>query len=205
VSRWGAVFGRILDSVFPSTCCGCGLPGVSFCPECMPRTAVRRLLCGPLVVSAVGPYAGPLRKAILQFKRGRRDTGATLAALLAERAGSRCARDAVFVPVPTVAARRRERGFDQSAILAQACAERSGCPVLLALHQRTNEAQRGRSREARLRARDRFICASPTLVEGMRVVLVDDVITTGSTLRDCAATLQASGAHVSEAIVLAYA
>jgi ComF family protein len=157
------------------------------------------------VVSAVGPYAGALRKAILQLKRGRRDTGVILACLLADRLGSRCARGSVFVPVPTVATRRRERGFDQSALLALTCAEQTGHGIILALRQRSSESQRGRSRAARLNARDRFICTAPLLVRGTHVVLVDDVITTGSTLRDCAATLQAQGAQVTQAIVLAYA
>jgi ComF family protein len=199
------VFARILDAVFPASCCGCGAPGVPLCVPCAPQSAVRRLLVGPLRVAAVGPYAGPLRKAILQFKRGRRDTGEILGALLAERAGARLPSGVVLVPVPTFATRRRERGFDQSVLLAQACAARNGHPVLLALRQRVDDPQRGRSREARLRARARFVCTAPALVSGMRIVLVDDVLTTGATLRDCAATLQACGAAASEAIVLAFA
>jgi predicted amidophosphoribosyltransferase len=154
---------RFLDSAFPSACCGCGLPGAPLCRACLPQTPVRRLIAGTLTVSAVGPYAGPLRAAILQFKRGRRDTGAILAALLAERAGRRWPAGTVLVPVPTVTRRRRERGFDQSLVLADACAARNGYPVLLALGRRTNDVQRGRDRIERLRARGRFrwrACAS---------------------------------------------
>ncbi len=111
----------------------------------------------------------------------------------------------VLVPVPTVARRRRERGFDQSVRLARRLGERSQRPVLLALRQIAGDAQRGRSRRARLGAVGRFACVAPSLVSGARVVLVDDVVTTGATLADAARTLVACGARIDHAIVLAYA
>ena len=98
-----------------------------------------------------------------------------------------------------------ERGFDQGHRLAQHLGSRTGHPVLLALRRRDADAQRGRSRAERLQARGHFICIAPELVTGMRIVLVDDVVTTGSTLLDCAASLQECGAFVREAVVLAYA
>ena len=156
-------------------------------------------------MAAAGPYAGALRRTILAFKRGRRDAGDALAALLANRVAAQLPSTLVFVPVPTAARRRRERGFDQGVRLARQCGEATGHAVIVALRKAHVDAQRGRSRAARLRARGRFVCAAPDLVCGVRIVLVDDVVTTGATLRDCAATLRDCGAIVHQAIVLAYA
>jgi ComF family protein len=160
---------------------------------------------GDLAILAAGRYAGVLRRAILLYKRGRRDAGDALAALLADRLAELLPRAAVLVPVPTSPRRRRARGFDQSVRLARELGVHSGLPVILALAQVAGDAQRGRSRGARLAARGRFECTAAALVAGMRVVLVDDVVTTGATLRDCAATLERCGAFVESAAVLAYA
>jgi len=166
---------------------------------------VRRLRFDTLLVLAAGPYAGALRKTVLAFKRGERNAGEPLATFLAERVASRLPADVVLVPVPTVRQRRRERGYDQGIRLAQLCGRASGHEVLVALRQRSGTGQRGRNRAARLRARGRFLCTAPELVDGLSIALVDDVVTTGSTLRDCAATLEACGAIVTTALVVAYA
>ncbi len=195
-----------LDAFFPAACAGCRRPGTPLCAACRPPpAAVRAARAGTLHVYAAGPYAGALRRAILAFKRGRRDCGAVLGALMAERLAARVPPGAVLVPVPTCALRRRERAFDQSAVLANALAQPGRLPVLAVLRQVAGDAQRGRSRAARLRAHGRFACAAPALVAGVRVVLVDDVMTTGATLRDCAAALESGGASVRDACVLALA
>jgi ComF family protein len=196
----------LLDRLFPSRCLGCRRVGGVFCPACRPRPeASRRLPGGGLAVVAAGRYAGILRRAILLYKRGRRDAGDELAALLADRVVSSLEADALLVPVPTTASRRRARGFDHSLNLARELGRRAGRPVVVALVQVAGDAQRGRSRRARLAASGRFACCAPALVAGTRIVLVDDVLTTGATLRDCARTLERSGATVTGAVVLAYA
>jgi len=176
------------------------------CAACTPDVrGTRRLVTLDLDVYAVGQYGGTLRRAVLAYKRGRRDIGDALAALLVERLMPLVPRDAIVVPVPTHARRRRERGFDQSVRLAHACGIASGLPVIVALRQVAGDGQRGRDRSARLRARGRFACVAPELVAGASIVLLDDVLTTGATLRDCAATLAACGADVRAAVVIAYA
>jgi predicted amidophosphoribosyltransferase len=69
------------------------------------------------------------------------------------------------------------------------------------LEQRSGDAQRGRSRAQRLAASGRFSCSSE--VAARHVTLFDDVCTTGSTLRDCAAAVRAAGGIVEDAVVLA--
>ena len=199
------IVARALEALFPSACGGCGRLSSGFCNSCAREvTAPRTILTGDLPVAAAGAYAGSLRRAVLAYKRGRRDVGDALGALLASRCGPLPA-SAVLVPVPTTWKRRGDRGFDQSVRLAEHVGVRAGLPVLAALVQRAGDAQRGRSRAARLGARGRFACTAPQLVCGMTVVLVDDVVTTGATLRDCAQTLRGHGASVAGCLVLAYA
>ena len=199
------IVARLLEALFPPACAGCGRPGSALCTACVPpRGRSVPLLAGDVPVTAVGRYAGSLRRAILAFKRGRRDVGDMLGELLAERCGPLPA-GVVLVPVPTTRRRRGERGYDQSVCLAKTLGVRHGRPVLVALVQSKGDAQRGRSRSARLSASGRFTCAASSVVEGVTVVLVDDVVTTGATLRDCAQCLRLGGARVVGALVLAYA
>jgi ComF family protein len=196
----------ILARLFPPACCGCGVAGAALCAACRPRVdAGHRLSVAALRVRAAGRYTGPLRRTILAYKRGRRDAGDVLADLLADRIGPGFPAQTVLVPVPTTSPRRRARGFDQGVLLAQGLGARLEVPVIVALGRRAGGAQHGRSRSARLAATGRFVCIAPQLVAGARLVLVDDVVTTGATLRDCAEVLQECGATVREAVVLAYA
>lgn len=197
---------QVFDAVFPAACFGCGRPGEPLCGACRPQGARSiRLQAGALEVRAAGPYDGALRRTILAYKRGRRDAGDVLAGLLAAAIAGWVPRGAVFVPVPTAAMRRRERGFDQGVRLAEQLGVRVEVPVLLGLSRRSGDAQRGRSRSARLAARGRFDCTAPNLVSRARIVLVDDVVTTGATLADCASVLRSCGAVVTQAAVIAVA
>lgn len=72
-----------------------------------------------------------------------------------------------------------------------------------ALRQRAGDAQRGRSRTERLRAKERFVCEAA--IGRRRVLLVDDVCTTGATLEDCAGAVRAAGGCVEGALVVAAA
>ncbi len=199
-------FGDFLNALFPPRCAGCNADNVVLCASCLPApSAQRRAGLGRFPVDALGPYAGALRSTILAFKRGRRDAGVVLARLAAERLFAANDDGAVLVPVPTTRPRRGVRGFDQGLFLAGHIARLRGLPAICALRQTAGDAQRGRSRAERLRARGRFSIVGASIVAGSHVVLVDDVMTTGATLLDCAATLERAGARVSRAIVLARA
>lgn len=148
----------------------------------------------------LGLYEGPLRRAVLALKDGRRD----VARALAGRLGFLIRPGMILVPIPTTAVRRRVRGFDGCVLLASLATADRGARVLNSIRQVRGDAQRGRGRTARLAASGRFRW-SGALLEGAEVVLLDDVVTTGSTLADCASVIRAAGGIVNEAIVVARA
>ena len=177
-------------------------PGVAVCGACLRTTP---LLDGCL---AAVDYAYPWAEALAEFKfRGDPGWAGALAALLRNTAGMAAAlaeADRVL-PVPLSAERLRERGFNQAALLAQHLAgPKADNATLLRLH--ATEAQSGLPRAERLRNLRGAFAVEPTRIEavgGKRVMLVDDVMTTGATLQAAAEALRAAGAARVTAAVLA--
>lgn len=103
----------------------------------------------------------------------------------------------LIVPVPLHRRRERERGFNQSAILASALASQLGAPIVSALARpRATLPQAELDRARRLgNVAGAFVCDDGTAITGRAVLLVDDVVTTGATLAACARVLRASGAR----------
>lgn len=114
----------------------------------------------------------------------------------------------LVLPVPLHISRLRYRGFNQSAILARALSRRTSIPVcfdLLVRRCRT-EPQTRLSRQERLtNVKDAFHVLRPASVEGLALLLIDDVFTTGSTINECAKTLKSAGAAQVHALTVARA
>ncbi len=194
--KWSA----LLDVVFPPQCASCNAIGSGLCAACTSPIEPITVRLPALRVRALGPYKDGLKAAVLALKDGRRDVAQRLGAIVA---GS-VAPGSVLIPVPTSAKRRRVRGVDGVALVAEVAARLAGARVIAPLKLRGNDAQRGRSRPERLAARGRFYCGTD-LAAVERVTLFDDVCTTGATLRDCAEALREAGAVVQEALVVAVA
>jgi predicted amidophosphoribosyltransferase len=200
----------LADLVLPRTCAGCGLPGPMLCRRCaallaVPRVATpRRFPEGFPPTVAAGGYAGPVRPAVIAFKeRGRaelaRPLGAALAlAVAAVMAGvpGPAPGPVQLVPVPSTAAALRTRGRDHVRELT-ACAVAELRAAGVAAEEVRLLRRRGRLRDsAGLSAAQRRANLTGTFVAGRRsagglLVLVDDVVTTGATLTEAAATLAA--------------
>jgi ComF family protein len=141
--------------------------------------------------------------------RGRRRSAGRAARLLfdSEPARQVLAGASVLVPVPLHPRRLRQRGFNQSQLLARALGRLAGLPVADALARRVETAtQTGLSAAARRRnVEGAFRAVRPAAVGGRVVVLVDDVLTTGATARACARALRDAGASAVRLLTLARA
>ena len=193
--------GSFLSLLFPRACIGCDRDDVLLCESCARRSGCSQtIVLGGITMRAALPYAGAVREAIVEFKRGRRVFAAELAALAAPLIDP----EAALVPIPTTRRRVAERGFDQTLLLARLLARECGVKVAPLLQPSRGGPQHGRSRSERLAARGRFACIPNGRASGARLVLFDDVRTTGSTLLDAANTLWESGYSVREAVTLAW-
>ncbi|HUN58512.1 MAG TPA: ComF family protein [Candidatus Binataceae bacterium] len=114
----------------------------------------------------------------------------------------------LIMPVPLHRARLRWRGFNQAALLGDAIARRLERPLDAAslVRVRETDPQTGKSmRERRQNIRDAFAIRRPAGIANRRVLLVDDVMTTGATVDECARTLLAAGARRVDVLTLARA
>ena len=183
-----------------------GEAGAHLCGRCLadrPAFSVHR---------SCGAYGGTLREIILLFKYRRY---APLAGPLARFAEAALSGEAalwdgaeLLVPVPLHRARKRERGFNQSVLLARELGKARGVETVKGplVKVRNVPAQAG------LRAADRernvvgaYAVRRPERVRGKIVVIVDDVTTTGATIRECARVLVEAGAKEVRALTLAQA
>ena len=152
--------------------------------------------------SAVAAYRsrGLVRKLVHEFKYGRlRYLRHPLVAWLGETMNDprlRGRRFDLIVPVPLHPARERERGFNQAALLAELLARRIALPVRPVLERiRYTTTQTAYDRAERMEnLRDAFRLRKNRDVRGLHVLLIDDVLTTGSTLSECARVLKKAGA-----------
>jgi len=157
-------------------------------------------------VSAIGVYAGPLRAAVRALKyEGHHAVTSALAPLLAERVAPLLAADDLLVAIPLHPTRQRERGYNQSAIVAAELARLlplEFAPTALQRTRATADQTRlsGERRAANMRG---AFTARPQAVRDRRVWLLDDVYTTGATLQAGASALRAAGAHEVRGAVIA--
>ncbi|MEN6360924.1 MAG: ComF family protein [Smithella sp.] len=154
-------------------------------------------------------YDGVILDAIHQFKYGRNiTTGAALARLLSDF-DFEDLEWGIFnaiVPVPLHIKRLRERGFNQSLILARALGKKHGVPIDFSLLKRSKLTLTQTGLDKNERGKNisgAFIASLPEKIQGRNLILVDDVYTTGATINECAKTLFQAGAKRVAAVTLA--
>jgi ComF family protein len=204
-----AACARQIAPVAPPFCRTCGqtlLPDANGCLDCRRRrTAFTR-------ARSMGAYDGVLRHAIHQFKyRDRPQMAVPLGHLLTAYARDHAAElnglhfDSLL-PVPMHPIRQRRRGYNQSERLARVVGNELSLPLLTGalVRIRPTRPQVGLTGEARrTNLRGAFAAQQPELITGNTLLLIDDVVTSGSSLHECALVLKAAGAKSVYALTLA--
>ncbi len=207
---------RLSDLLFPPKCVFCRrrLESGDVCPDCagdLPRCGRIRGR-GEFFSRAAAPlyYEGRVREAMLRYKfRGRRGCAVPFSRLMAQCAGEELAGlYDVVAWVPVSRQRRRKRGFDQARLLARMTAERLGAPLVTALRKKRNTGANSKlgTREARTaNVLGAFEAVNLPELRGKRILLIDDVYTTGATLSECSRMLLMAGAEDVVCLTLAAA
>ena len=185
---------ELLVSVSPPLCPRCGKPQPSstLCPACLSGQAAIDGIRSPF------RFEGVIREAILQLKyRNLRALGETLARLLSDFLTANPIPGEVLVPMPIHDKRLRERGYNQSSLLARELSKLSGLPMvdnsLTRQRHALPQTQTKTADERRNNVAGAFTCRDQKL-KGSQVLLIDDVATSGATLDACATALKAAGA-----------
>jgi ComF family protein len=196
--------------VSPERCAACDarVPHRTiFCPAC-----VATVEASPPGSEALAPfrYGGAISEAIVRFKYQRRgDLARPLGALLLRALPHfRNLEIDLVIPVPLHPSRLAERGFNQAALIARPLANALGVPLLARGLDRLRDTPRQATLDRALRLENvasAFVARETKKVSARKILLVDDVRTTGATLRACSQALQKAGASYVYDIALAVA
>ena len=199
------------DIVFPGTpqCEACGLPfeydygDGAMCAACIRRPPVFQRARAAMV------YGDTSRKLILSFKHGDRTDVAPAFGLWLARAGKELIADAdLIVPVPLHWTRLFSRLYNQAALLGREVGNLAGVPMApdLLIRRKATPSQGRVSLSARRRNVRGVFAVRPSRrqdIQGLRALLIDDVMTTGATVTACARTLLKAGAEAVDVLTLA--
>lgn len=216
--------------LFPRVCYGCGNHLMRnekiICTECyvlIPRTnfhlkhdnPVAQLFWGRCIIERAAAFSyyttdSRIRKLIHQLKyKGVKEIGPELGRIYGKSLKFSGFLDGIdmVIPVPLHPSKRRKRGYNQSELIAEGISESTGIPldIRLLFRIRRTKTQTRKSRYDRwINVRETFRIAGGERLNGKHVLLVDDVITTGSTLEACANALSGEGDVKVSIAVLAY-
>jgi len=216
---------KTLDFLTPYDCLGCGQEGSLLCDWCTEEKIIplpsRCYKCNQLTrdfavcekcrpkarmsnVWVVSEYSGVVQKLIKRLKFERSSTAAGIIARFMVEILPYLTDDILVVHVPTATSRRRLRGYDQAELIAKGIAKR------LELRHQTLLARIGQSRQVGAKRQKRqsqlknaFRVVRPQIVNQSKILLIDDVVTTGATLETVAKVLKDAGAKKVYAAIFA--
>lgn len=184
----------------PPCCFRCKLASNDFktCQSCKPFSALDR-------VFIAAAYQNEAKQLVQDLKFERKRAAATvLAHLMAEKLPQ--AEDWLIIHVPTATSRVRQRGYDHAQLIAKYIARQTHSPSASLLLRHGQQRQVGKTRlQRQAQMTQAFSVLRAHKIQGKHILLVDDVITTGSTLSAAASTLRAAGAAQIDAVVFAAA
>lgn len=220
----------LIDFFYPKRCVGCDASGTFLCERCLEKLRLHRVQGCPICrtprrrgmlcdacrgltaldrLFVLAPYEkGRLLPQVIQSMKYRhtQELAVRLGRWMGENVSSDFLSGAdLLVPVPLHPQRQKERGYNQAELLAKGVSERFPLPVSgMVIRTRPTSPQAQLSRTDRLKnVVDAFQVKSNTALLNKKIVLIDDVCSTGSTLQACACAIKKAGAAEVWAVVLA--
>ncbi|MEK7131514.1 MAG: ComF family protein [Patescibacteria group bacterium] len=201
---------KIKDLLFPKFCAGCGQEGSWLCADCLPEIntlKTEKAVANLDGITALFDYGeNTISKLIKIFKYNYLLEIAEIFKKIITDAKSNDAWSGfIIIPVPLHARRERERGFNQSEIIAKLFAEKFGLETNKNLHRVIYTAQQAKlsGEQRRANLKNAFVFSNSDKAVPEKVLLVDDVFTTGATMQECAKVLKNKGVKVVWGLVLA--
>ncbi len=211
------VLERIISIYAPHSCVGCGVVGSILCTSChdvlpVPEPCCYRckapslrgqtcLACRSetclVSVNSATQYAAVAKNLVWSLKFDRAQAAAdSIGRLLAERYSNNVTEDMLVVPIPTATSRVRKRGYDQAVLIAKSFARHTDCSYASLLVRHGSQEQIGASRRQRHdQLQGAFSVKGQAAIQGSRIILIDDVLTTGATAEEAAKLLKSAGAR----------
>lgn len=213
---WADVWRHGLEFVFRTPCPLCQrVAAPLFCRDCTQKLLGCRRPVPQIEVPdlpplyAWGSYEGALKQSLAKLKYDRqRRIAEPLGHWLAELWQPQSIRHLVALPIPLHCDREQQRGYNQAHLIAQSFCQSTGISLRLRglLRPRATTAQYGLSRADRYQNLQCAFSLGPDLQKPfpkMSVILIDDIFTTGATLKAAVSTLQNSGIHVAALFAIA--
>lgn len=168
--------------------CGVQTDDFSTCAKCRKKTTLDN-------VWVAVDYSGTVKQLVQGFKYERQRSMAKVLAEIIDRTLPYINENTIVTHVPTATSRVRARGYDHALLLARELAKIRGLKHISLLGRIGQSQQMGASRKMRLAQVDKsFIGIRPSQTKGANILLIDDVLTTGSTLRAATKELKQNGA-----------
>jgi len=202
------VCGGVVDEKRAPWCVACDRMvhrlGTALCPECrrfrpfdMNECVAGHATTAPSAILALGVFDQAWRAIVHGLKyEGRMELADSLGRMFANELGTQSVVDLVL-PIPTNARKRRERGFGHAELIAETCARALGVPYCengLKQTRRIPDQTRLSGAQRMKNMAGAFAVSDPASVAGQTVLIVDDVMTTGATLREAARVVTGAGA-----------
>lgn len=204
----------LIDLIFPRHCIVCGeilsRQEQDICLECLYKLPkiekihldeIEKIFWGKCDIASATSYiyyrkGSPYNRMLHKLKYGNRpETGVRLAKMAAERLMQEGFFDGIdaIVPLPLSKKKQRRRGYNQCDYIAEGLSAVSGIPVIKdsVVRIKANETQTHKNRDERWKnVEGIFNLSKPEALEGKRILLIDDILTTGATLTSCAKAIQ---------------
>ena len=207
----------LLDLLYPPRCAFCHKllrhEGETVCKDCLsglPYTGDLAAQTGlKHIKSCVSPlfYENTVRDSLHRYKFGQRTGYAGIyAGFMVKSIDENQISCDIITWAPVSKRRMRSRGYDQSELLARELSRRLGLPFRRLLVKQKHTMPQSRTRNAAQRrenVKGAYRCCDPEEARGKRILLVDDIVTSGSTLSECAKTLKEAGAAEISAVTVA--